>query len=512
MVAVARLLSKIVGFNPLKLVRRALRMRTLVQSAGAIAGEAHKIKATVVVSPWFDTPVPDFSIAFGLAMASGGADVTFVIDDMRFDERRLRYACILRSLLWVLGNPPKKYAVQRLSSFSGPLAISDQDVASIRRMAELDAVWTLRGEMISEGRKKLVGRYIDRLTSSLSAIRPYLNENRADVLFVPGGVYGNAGVWFQEARSQGIRVATNDSGGDGISMFAVNGLACQHGDIPLAHAMLVQSAGENTAEGRFVCEIVEEEIGNRRQGKDTYSYQVQRGSGSVTGFSHNSVLIALNSSWDGAALGLHRAFDSTFQWLFETVDYLLSETDTTVIVRQHPAERFSFSRSRDDYKAALESRFGQTDRIKFIAAADPVNSYDLLDIVRGVIVYASTFGVEAAMLGKPVVTESAAYYSKLGFVWAAETRDAYNGLLKKLAVGELRVTADMKRGAEYCYYLAQCRTLLCSPVSPYRFESWSHVDVHDIAGDANLRLAVDAIVDNVPVSVLLHKRCYAGYS
>jgi hypothetical protein len=175
-----------------------------------------------------------------------------------------------------------------------------------------------------------------------------------------------------------------------------------------------------------------------------------------------------------------------------------------VIVRQHPVERLEIARSSDDYRSLLRQHFGSHPRLHFVAAEDPVNSYDLLAQVAAVVVYTSTIGIEAAANGTPVVTESRSYYSDLGFVRRATSLAQYHKLLSEAVSGLSPVTPAMRNDALTCYYLTQCCNWVFTSFNVPDFQEWSRRDLHLLAQEVSVRTIVRAIEDDVPVSYLNH--------
>ena len=319
---------------------------------------------------------------------------------------------------------------------------------------------------------------------------------------MPGGVWGSSGVWAELARAAGARVASYDSGGYGTLLLAVNGIACQLQDIPRAFALL---KADTASRGKrdFIVESALAEMGRRRAGTDKFASQV-KGSREVDARYAGATLLALNSSWDSAALGLHGVHESTLEWIIETTRFLLDTTSAPVIVRQHPVERLEIARSNDDYGALLARHFGNHPRLHFIAASDPVNSYDLLEQVALVVVYTSTIGIEAAAHGKPVVTASRSYYSDLGFVRKAASLADYHRALSDALSGRFTVTPAMRDDALCCYYLTQCCNWVFTPFTIESFVEWSRQDLHQLSQQASVQAIVKALEQNVPVAYVNH--------
>jgi hypothetical protein len=324
---------------------------------------------------------------------------------------------------------------------------------------------------------------------------------------MPGGIWGHSGVWAKHATDAGIRISSFDSGGYGTLMLGISGFACWLQDIPRAFAIVKERCRANTDEQQFVGKAAMAEIERRRAGIDSFSSQV-KDSGAGGSRIKGAVLIALNSSWDASALGLHLVFDSSMQWIVETAKFLLENTDADVVVRQHPVERLAFAYTSDNYRELLDKHFGSNPRLHFIAAAEPINSYALLDQVSAVVVYSSTIGMEATVFGKPVITASNSYYSGLGFVWKATDLQTYQGLLADAAAGRLQVTEQMREDARLCYYLTQCTNWIFSPFNPADFKKWSRIGLDALGRDAVVRMVLDALGGNVPVAVLNHRASY----
>jgi len=488
--------------EPAAWLRDTWRMRRLVSRFDTrVPPRPDAVRIAVVVMPWSGSAVPWFSLACGLLLAANGNPVTFVLDDLPFGEGgrawQLQLSCI-RSVLRLLR---RRHEVICLSQHATTRSLPTETARhAIDRLATLNAVWAQRGESaVTPGHVQQARRHL--LTSD-GAIARLLQTLRVDALFVPGGIWGSSGLWMKHATAAGVRVATYDSGGYGTLLLAVDGVACQLHDIPRAFSMLKEHA-RTPAERQLVVDTARAEMARRRAGTDTFSSQVKQASTPDARYA-GGVLIALNSSWDSAALGLHSVFESTQEWIVETVRHLLEHTAAPVIVRQHPVERLPIARSSDDYRALLARHFGAHPRLHFIAAEDPVNSYDLMEQAAAVVVYTSTIGVEAAAGGKPVVTESSSYYADLSFVNRATTREAYLRLLSEAVAGRLEVSPAMRDDALACYYVTQCCNWVFTPFTVPAFEQWSLRDLKDMAQDQSVRAITRALEKNIPVAFLNH--------
>jgi hypothetical protein len=491
------------GFNPLHWIRQTHQMLRFVRAYAPLADSPDsQYRYAVVVTPWLGTAVPWFSVAIGMILAATGSKVAFVVDGSPFGENMIRFRLILSCVRRVLAALDRQFEVMELGAPAGGGELNAEEAAMVARKANLNAVWAMRGEMKEDGRTRYTKRIMKQLAYSAGAIRDFLARHKFDCVIVPGGVYGSSGLWAELAGANGVRLASFDSGGRGVVTIATSGVASQLQDIPRAFALL-KSGVTSENQWLFVREAALAELQRRRTGTDRFSSQLHNTAELDPRF-EGAVLLALNSSWDSAALGLHRVFESSARWVVETVRFLLEQTRAQVIVRQHPAERFAAGRSTDDYKRLLQETFGTDPRLTFIAAADPVNSYDLLELVSVVLVYTSTFGVEAALRGKVVITASSSYYSDLGFIWRATSLDQYNTHLRDAVNGHYTVSEQMKADALACYYLTQCCNWISSPLSPEGYNDWIRIPFKELVRQDGVQITCTALRDNVPTSFLMH--------
>lgn len=501
MTALKERLRRAIGFNPVAWIGYArLMRRRFAEFAKHIPEAPQGAHCLVVVTPWEGTSIPWLSLSVGFMLAARGARLTFVIDDLPFGSNAVRYSFILAAIRHAMRAVPSQCRVISLSSVEvAPTAPTGRAT----ELAVLNAVWQLRGEMIEEGRAQAEARNLASIAKAEAPIGRVFAVEKYDMMFAPGGVYGNSGLWVALAREAGVRVASYDNGGFGTWMTAADGLACHLGDIPRATEMIKQRIADRPEERARILAAAEEQIAKRRAGTDIFDYQVRGGHQGATGID-GAIMLALNSSWDSAALGVHDVFKTNKDWIVETVRFLLDTTDAPVIVRQHPAERLDFARTTDDYGALLNHHFGDQARLHFIAAADPVNSYALLPRVAAVVVHSSTIGTEAAAFGRVVITPSHAYYADLGFVWHARSLADYQALLSAAARGELQVAEAMRDDAKICYYVTQVRNWIHSSFNPETFHLWKQQPLEHWYLEPTTARMLDSLLDDVPVAVLNH--------
>ena len=414
------------------------------------------------------------------------------------------HRAVLNSIERVLRGLAGRFNIIRLSDYASGGDVGASNVLGLRptvaRLAKLNTTWFMRGETRTKGWEEYQRLAADQLFETAKRVAVCLDADAYDYLLLPGGIYGSSGVWYALAKERGVRPVTFDTGFDCV-LFSADGVAAQLHDLPRAFEQL--RCQEDTRE--WVLSQAQIEREKRQQRKDKFMYQVPDSSPLNVGEARG-VLVALNSPWDSACLGLHRAFADSSEWILETVRWILDNTQEMAIVRQHPGERLSFAKSNDDIGKLLLDAYGPHPRILYLAAESPVNTYELLDRVHTVLVRTSTVGVEAALMGKVVITGSNPYYSDMGFVYTGATKGEYFELLGKASAGELSVSEAQVEAACYCYYLGQCCNWMFCDFTPYGLPTWAAMNPVSLYERGEVQLILTAIDENIPISILQHEK------
>ena len=163
-----------------------------------------------------------------------------------------------------------------------------------------------------------------------------------------------------------------------------------------------------------------------------------------------SPAIFLNISWDSAALDLKPIQLSHMQWFAGLINELALHGARNIVVRQHPDERFY--PSQDNYEQIINKILKDYEdiKIKFYRASDEINSYELIQKSSSVFTFASTIGLEAAILKRPVFCAKDNYQSRLN----ALPRYIAGETVKNLKQ-EAQISDRMYSNAVVCYYFGQ---------------------------------------------------------
>ncbi|MDD5131491.1 MAG: hypothetical protein PHH44_02400 [bacterium] len=462
-----------------------------------------KDAAGIIVSSWFLGPAPWFSVTLGLLLAQRARKVVFIVDDLPFGSSFFSNMIQRRSIRRIADLLGRCYQIAYVSSFLKKEAIvNEAGQQLVARLAKLNAINELRGEAILAED----GSYQDTISKQLlkiyGAAQQLFEEMSFDYLVIPGGINNSSGVYLNLAQAHKIRTATYDSG-YGCLLVSTQGVAAQIQDIPL----VFNKFRSDSEFARIAVSEAEAELLQRKSGTDKFKSQLCPATGDKKVSKSRSVLLPLNIVWDGAALGLQNFYDSSNSWLLETIRWLLENSDHQVIIRQHPHERREELKSADNICSILAKEFPGEPRLAFISAEETVSSYDLLEQVEFVVVNTSTIGVEAAILGKPVITTANVYYSTLGFVCQARTKKEYFDLLRAAIKGDLTVSAEQRDDARKCYFLTQvCNWVFTTftPASHYR--EWVSSSPEQLLKQEDVQLLIKAIDENSPIPDLIYEK------
>jgi hypothetical protein len=448
----------------------------------------------IVIQPWVLTPLPWFMITVGVLFRSLGHPVVLLWDDLPFGPDSISRRVMQKSLERMLTALSPYLPFYRLSD-SPPVDAASLD-ADIERLATLNTTIRFRSEGEGSERSAYRASILPTLRSTGEHLVSLFQHQEFSQLVLGGGIYSTSGLFLSAARQRGIRVASLDSG-QGILLFCTDGVAANLEDIPRAFHALEHDPGDAIM-------VAHAELDRRMAGRDTFVSQAVSATGTAANL---GALLPLNQSFDASALGRHRVFCSQKEWITETVAWILKHTSETVVVRQHPVERTRIHAGNDDYGAMLAQHFPGESRVQYVPGDAPINTYDLIRHAKVTVPYVSTVGIEATLLGCPVVTQGRSHYADLGFVWGAHSREQYFEYLAAALRSELRITDAMKKKASLAYYLTQCCNFYFAEFTPTSndFDIWVTRSLESLLTSVDFLTLYEVLVDDVPCSLVRHR-------
>lgn len=461
----------------------------------------------IVIQPFKATQVSWFLIAFALFFTQRHKQVTIILDDIVFGIEKFSFFNYqIKSIQNIIAHLPSSIKIIELSKLREKKNFTDSiDYAEIDRLALLNSVHFMKGEHKKNGRKQYFDIIHAQLENGYPKIKQLFDENHFDFMIITGGIWGSTGLYLKLAKLNKIRISTFDAS-YGVLLLSTNGIAAQQSDIPIAFYQLEDIFSSK------ILKIANEKMEKRKLGADIPSNQLP--AHQKTPYIENKyindvgILLLPNSVWDTAVLGLHTVFETMTDWIIETIEWVIENTDEVITIRQHPAERNPYVKSNDDYRTLINQKFGNNGRINFISATDDINTYNLIDNSCFVVSFSSTTSMEAVVMGKVVVNVSSCYYSNLGFVYNAKTKEGYFNHLKDALSGKIKISKEQKEDALKCYYLTQCCNPIQTNFTPQisDFEKWVKEDPEDLFNSDAVQDCLHALENGIPISLIQHHK------
>jgi len=174
------------------------------------------------------------------------------------------------------------------------------------------------------------------------------------------------------------------------------------------------------------------------------------------------VPIFTNVIFDTSQLHANVVFEDMFTWLDSLLDAARVHPETLFVIRAHPDEARVGKASEESVAEWAEARgVRNIPNLHFIPPQEYVNSYDLIRMAKFVLIYNSTIGLEASILGAAVLSAGKARFTASDVVWLPETKAAYQAKLDLfLETGTVEVPSHFKHNARRFLYWQLYRSSL----------------------------------------------------
>lgn len=151
-----------------------------------------------------------------------------------------------------------------------------------------------------------------------------------------------------------------------------------------------------------------------------------------------------------------------FSWLDDLVDVIKKNPDTYFVIRAHPDEGRAGKESRESVEQwVINNGLRDLANVLFVNASEPFSSYELIQKSKFILVYNSTIGLEASIMGLPVLCAGKARFTQLPTVFFPATRNEYLQTLNSfLTRDEIAQEKDHQKNARRFLYYQLYRTSL----------------------------------------------------
>jgi hypothetical protein len=201
-------------------------------------------------------------------------------------------------------------------------------------------------------------------------------------------------------------------------------------------------------------------------------------------------------------------FEHMFEWLDLVINEITNAQDTLFVIRAHPDEMRSGKESRETVADWVDkNHVSRLSNVVFIPPNQYVSSYDLIRLSKFVMVYNSTIGLEASIMGWPVLCAGKARYTQLPTVFFPESKMDYRSLLQDfLKRDQIPIPSSMVMNARRVLYSQLFRASL--PFKNFLEDDgvWKgyvklkkfHKSQLTPSEDQTIRVLVDGIMNNKP--------------
>jgi hypothetical protein len=296
--------------------------------------------------------------------------------------------------------------------------------------------WALRRHHLPEesGIRDTFRRYLTSAANLLHHFGRIFDALEPRALVVFNGVSYPEAVARQVALSKGVPVVTHEVGMRPISAFFSHGHATAYPIEPPRAALrpderrALDAYLQDRTRGRFSMAGVKfwpeiEPLPETLREK----MDVHRG----------TVPVFTNVIFDTSQIHANLLFENMFDWLEELKRVISAHPETLFVIRAHPDEARPGKTSQESVANwVADSGLLEAENLHFIPATEYVSSYDLIREAKLVLIYNSSIGLEASILGVPVLCAGRARFTGAHTVYFPDSKARYKVMLETFLAQE----------------------------------------------------------------------------
>jgi len=167
------------------------------------------------------------------------------------------------------------------------------------------------------------------------------------------------------------------------------------------------------------------------------------------------VPVFTNVIFDTSQVHANVLFRDMFAWLDVILDIIRAHPETLFVIRAHPDEMRPGKESRENVRGWVKrNKVDELPNVMFVDSLEYINSYELIRQAKFSMVYNSTIGLEASIMGAPVLCGGKARFTQYPTVYLPTTPQDYCDQAEKfLAVDKVPFPSEFQRQARrFLYY------------------------------------------------------------
>ena len=174
------------------------------------------------------------------------------------------------------------------------------------------------------------------------------------------------------------------------------------------------------------------------------------------------VPVFTNVIFDTSQPHANTVFEDMFEWLDLVLEIIKTHPETLFVIRAHPDELRVRKTSRETVEGWVASRGVEKEaNVVFVSPRETLSSYELISKSKFVMIYNSTIGLEASIMGEAVLTAGKARFTQYPTVFFPKSVGDYREELEKLLNSKtIKTPASFQRNARRFLYYQLYKTSL----------------------------------------------------
>ncbi|NOH00702.1 MAG: hypothetical protein HND47_01350 [Chloroflexi bacterium] len=174
------------------------------------------------------------------------------------------------------------------------------------------------------------------------------------------------------------------------------------------------------------------------------------------------VPVFTNVIFDTSQPHANTVFEDMFDWLDLVLEVIKEHPETLFVIRAHPDELRVRKSSRETVEGWATSREVQKEaNVVFVGPRETLSSYELIQKSKFVMVYNSTIGLEASIMGAAVLCAGRARFTQYPTVFFPQTVEEVRRKMKEfLEAQKIDTPPEFKRNARRFLYYQLFKTSL----------------------------------------------------
>ena len=220
------------------------------------------------------------------------------------------------------------------------------------------------------------------------------------------------------------------------------------------------------------------------------------------------VPVFTNVIFDTSQAHANVIFEHMFAWLDEVLGLIKDHPETLFVIRAHPDE-FRPGKAAQESVAdwVLTNQVETLPNVIFVNSGEHFSSYELIQRSKFVMVYNSTIGLEAALMGAAVLCAGKARFTQLPTVFFPQSAaEFHRQAVEFLSAQQISVPAEFRRNARRFLYYQLYRTSLPFDALLQADGIWKgYVDLksanwrsYSVQNSETLRIIVEGIIQGKP--------------